>query len=330
MLTSSHQVIDDVLILSRLESEMLSITAVTDRPSAVVDNVVLMFSGEAATSGIEIEACRDRSYNNLHLDHVLCDTSRLTQILINLISNAIKFTSSRSKRKISVIYGAEAIRPPRIRTIFGELEWVSQRVSGRLNTALPALKEGEETLYLYFCVQDTGPGLQPTEIERLFKRFSQASSKTHISYGGSGLGLYISRELAEKQGGQVGVASRWGEGAVFAFYLESRKAETSGLELGRFAMLPAQPVTMVADRPGLPQRASSKAHLTKIGDAPDQASQAHHLPPQTDQPPSQQDYQPPASPTGLYVVLVEVRTLFSTSPCCFLKILLADPLAIAS
>lgn len=62
-------------------------------------------------------------------------------------------------------------------------------------------------------------------MRKLFKRFSQAKTRSHASYGGSGLGLYISRELAEKMGGQVGVASVEGKGTAFAFYIETRAAE---------------------------------------------------------------------------------------------------------
>jgi CheY-like chemotaxis protein len=61
------------------------------------------------------------------------------------------------------------------------------------------------------------------EISLLFRRFSQASPRTHVQYGGSGLGLFISRELTELQGGQVGVASKAGVGSTFAFYIRARR-----------------------------------------------------------------------------------------------------------
>jgi hypothetical protein len=58
----------------------------------------------------------------------------------------------------------------------------------------------------------------------LFMRFSQASPRTHIQYGGSGLGLFISRELTELQGGEIGVSSVAGEGSTFAFYVRARRS----------------------------------------------------------------------------------------------------------
>jgi signal transduction histidine kinase len=74
-------------------------------------------------------------------------------------------------------------------------------------------KYGEETLYAYCSIEDTCPGLTLGGTTRLFKRFSQATSKTQIAYGGSGLGLHVCKELIEKQGGGIGVASKRGEGS---------------------------------------------------------------------------------------------------------------------
>jgi hypothetical protein len=83
--------------------------------------------------------------------------------------------------------------------------------------------EGEE-IYLEFAVQDTGRGLTPEELKVLFQRFQQASPRTHVQYGGSGLGLFISRELTELQGGEIGVSSEAGKGSTFAFYVKCRRS----------------------------------------------------------------------------------------------------------
>jgi hypothetical protein len=96
----------------------------------------------------------------------------------------------------------------------------SKRVDQTLG---PDWGDGEE-VYILFAVQDTGRGLNQEEKKVLFQRFSQASPRTHVQYGGSGLGLFISRELTELQGGEIGVASESGQGSTFAFYVKCRKS----------------------------------------------------------------------------------------------------------
>ena len=109
-------------------------------------------------------------------------------------------------------------------------------------------------IYLMFAVTDTGRGLTTPEMDMLFRRFSQASPRTHVQYGGSGLGLYISRELTEKQGGQIGVSSIAGSGSTFAFYIKSKRAEAKRAEA-----LPSQ-LSQNADT--LPIQANTKLAAT--------------------------------------------------------------------
>ncbi|KAK6423275.1 hypothetical protein LTR95_016547, partial [Oleoguttula sp. CCFEE 5521] len=225
---AAHQrrVIDDVLILSRLDSQMLSIVPVSAKTEKVVEDTLKMFDGEKAMSDIKITAVKASEPKSLHkVNHILLDTSRLAQVLINLISNAIKFTATQDLREITVTYGVQPTKPPDFRTKYGEITWVTPTVAEHDNAALPSLQAGEDRLYAYFLVRDTGPGIDQDGINRLFQRFSQATPKTHITYGGSGLGLYIVRELVEKQGGRVGVASVPGEGSVFAFYIATMAGE---------------------------------------------------------------------------------------------------------
>ncbi|TKA62197.1 hypothetical protein B0A55_10530 [Friedmanniomyces simplex] len=268
---AAHQkrIIDDVLILSRLESHMLSIAPVVGQPSKVVADTIRMFDGEAEMTGTKIEAVRDESYSTWDVDWMLMDTSRLTQILINLISNAIKFTASQPTRKIKVSFGQLPRRLQHLQTAFGDVEWISPKDSGRVHATLPELTSDEEKLYIYFCVQDTGLGVTPHQMGRLFKRFSQATSKTHIAYGGSGLGLYICRELAEKQGGGVGVASHPGKGSAFAFYIETRAAaapEQITAELSTTTT--SKPPATAGEASSLPRRPSPRLGVTNGAASP--------------------------------------------------------------
>lgn len=79
-------------------------------------------------------------------------------------------------------------------------------------------------IYLIIAVTDTGKGLSDQEKSRLFERFAQGNTKTYISYGGSGLGLWISREITEMMDGEIGVASEEGVGSTFTFYVKSQIA----------------------------------------------------------------------------------------------------------
>jgi len=136
-------------------------------------------------------------------------------VLINLTTNAIKFTNGEFKRRISVSIGGSTEKPT---TLESDVSYFPTRLERPDVTSTPDWGNGEK-LFLTFKVKDTGRGLDENEKKLLFLRFSQASPRTHVQYGGSGLGLFISRELTELQGGEIGVASEKGVGSTFAFYI---------------------------------------------------------------------------------------------------------------
>jgi CheY-like chemotaxis protein len=214
--------VDDILTLSKLDSALLMVTPVAVQPVAVVQRALKMFDAELDNNDISMEFKVEKSYLDLNIDWVKLDPSRLLQVLINLITNAIKFTHGQDKRTIIVSVGASQERPEGGNHNVSYFPSRSKRTS--IVTDDAEWGDGAET-YLHFAVQDTGRGLDDKEKTLLFQRFSQASPRTHVQYGGSGLGLFISRELTELQGGEIGVSSERGVGSTFAFYIRSRKVE---------------------------------------------------------------------------------------------------------
>jgi len=120
------------------------------------------------------------------------DSIRLNQILLNLMSNALKFTHQ-----------------------------------GKITISVKLLSEDEEKATVEFAVADTGIGIAEDKIDSIFKDFEQAEAGTSNSYGGSGLGLAIGKQLVESQGGIIGLKSKVGEGSTFSFILTFEKTNTT-------------------------------------------------------------------------------------------------------
>lgn len=147
----------------------------------------------------------------------------VSRIIVNLLSNAIKFSRSRPTRKITIRCGCSSDPPSEHR--FGpNFEWHST------GTRRPDLIQDPDygcgdILYLHYAVIESGIGIKPEFVGNVFTKFKQAERRTHTEYGGSGLGLYISQELTEMQGGRIGIGSEFGVGSTFAFYTKVRLAQ---------------------------------------------------------------------------------------------------------
>lgn len=214
------QLIDDVLTLSKLDSKLLTIYPAKVYPKILLDQAIKVFSSEIRASEIQVFTSLNdsvRGSEEVETPAIMVDSNRIMQILINLISNAVKFTREREKRELHI-----NVHISQERQSIGALNYVS---SGH-QRADPTMKVewgNGEPIYLYYSVRDTGPGLTEQEMTSLFTRFKQASPRTHVTYGGSGLGLFISRELTELHGGEIGMTSGVDVGSTFGFYVKGRR-----------------------------------------------------------------------------------------------------------
>lgn len=166
---TSHQtrIIDDILTVSKLDSTLLKITPILEEPSRVAQNAMKMFEAEFLASNIVWTSRVEPSYD---ITWAYCDPTRLTQILINLITNSIKFTKTSGKREINITIGVSTDAPP---ANMSELQWFPKQPR-----AFPEVCK-EDEVFLTFKVSDTGTGLNPEEMSRLFNRFIQGNHMTH-------------------------------------------------------------------------------------------------------------------------------------------------------
>ncbi|KAH8197320.1 hypothetical protein TruAng_008524 [Truncatella angustata] len=217
-----HQksIVDDILTVSKLDSNLLVITPTPAHPVEVVKRVIKMFESELLAKDIHVVHQTLDTFKDVVVEWAIFDPSRVMQILINLVTNAIKFTAPSAIRNITVTLGASTEAP--VLADASPFKYIPPKA------VKSSVFDGDdwgtgELLYIRFMVQDTGCGLTPEEIKLLFTRFSQASPRTHAQYGGSGLGLFISRQLAELHGGRIGVSSVVGNGSCFGFFIAVRR-----------------------------------------------------------------------------------------------------------
>jgi len=170
-------VINSILDLSKIEAGKLRLEQGEFSLGAVLDNVRSMISDAAQAKGLHIEVDGDHVPLRLRGDQ-----GRLRQALLNYAGNAIKFTEQ-----------------------------------GSITLRALLLEENESELLVRFEVADTGIGIDPDKLEQLFRAFEQADASTSRKYGGTGLGLTITRRLAQLMGGEAGADSAPGVGSTFWF-----------------------------------------------------------------------------------------------------------------
>lgn len=221
ILCAQHQkrIVDDILTLSKLDTKLLVIVPDKASPVELLKKSIKMYEAEIRQAEVEVSLEVEDSYHSLQLGKAMLDSSRLLQVIINLLTNAVKFTQRSANKRITIYLGGSATQPI---TSFHKAAFVPQKPGRADPTVSPDWGTGA-TAYLQIAVEDSGCGLSPDELKVMFQRFAQASPKTYKQYGGSGLGLFISRELTELQGGQIGVHSEAGQGSTFTFYVKVRQ-----------------------------------------------------------------------------------------------------------
>ena len=182
-------IINDILDISKIEAGKVELEQEPFSVNELVKNVHTIMQFKAEEKGLEL--LKDIPSGNLNVNG---DATRLRQILINLIGNAIKFTEN-----------------------------------GLVTTSVKSEQVGEK-LNLHFCVSDTGIGIEQSNIDKIFESFEQAYSDTSRKFGGTGLGLSISKKLVELHNGKIWAESEKGKGSQFHFIIPYASAE-SGAEV---------------------------------------------------------------------------------------------------
>ncbi|MGK7922583.1 MAG: response regulator [Trichodesmium sp.] len=181
--------INDILDFSKIESEKLDLEEHPFDLQTCLEESIDLLAGKACEQGLELAYFIDPETPTT----VMGDITRVRQILVNLLSNAVKFTA-RGEVLVSV-------SSKRLETETENKKLPPQNTSEFNTCDIWPLSE------IKFSVKDTGIGIPSSRMNRLFKSFSQVDSSTSREYGGTGLGLVISKRLAEMMGGQMWVES---------------------------------------------------------------------------------------------------------------------------
>ncbi|MCW8821462.1 MAG: ATP-binding protein [Sulfurovum sp.] len=178
-------IINDVLDLSKMNAEKMEIESASFNIFKTIELTIASFSQQADQKDIELGVLIDPSLSH----YFLGDPAKLSQVLTNLLGNAIKFTDAY----------------------------------GKINLFVQNMHSTDDETEIKFLVQDDGIGLTDEQKNKIFEAYGQATKSTSRKYGGTGLGLTISKKMVELMGGKLEVESQEDEGASFFFTLKLEK-----------------------------------------------------------------------------------------------------------
>jgi PAS domain S-box-containing protein len=180
--------INDILDLAKVDAGKMTFEQTPFKMALSISAMLHLFETKIHEKNLVLV----KEYDNKIPEVLVGDPVRLHQIILNLVSNAVKFTTE-----------------------------------GTITVSAKLLDENDDLVTIEFAVTDTGIGIPVNKIEKIFENFQQASSGTSRLYGGTGLGLAIVKQLVESQGGSIHVKSNVDKGSVFSFILSFQKTKSN-------------------------------------------------------------------------------------------------------
>lgn len=214
----------------------------------VIQDTLKLFVREASQHDITLRVEQDLNYERvLSKTSILeLDPGRLCQVVMNLITNAMKFTKQQMRREIVVRIGATtSLQPSSTEQAFetdanngmnrntAKCSKVGFRFLPVAHSETHQIGTGwnvNDVVYVHVMVEDSGSGISEADQSILFSRFSQGQHQDYSQYAGSGLGLYICRALVEIHGGQIGFRSELGKGSTFGFWIKTKRSASTTVD----------------------------------------------------------------------------------------------------
>ncbi|MCK4663807.1 MAG: response regulator [Bacteroidales bacterium] len=192
-------IINDILDFSKIEAGKIEFEEIEFNLYSIINKLLNSFKIRIENKKLKLNSDIDPNVP----ENIVGDKIRLNQILNNLISNAVKFTNK-----------------------------------GNITIKVSVINESANFITLLFSVSDTGIGIPKEKINTIFSSFGQASSDTTRKYGGTGLGLTISKQLIELQEGQISIKSEENKGSTFSFSITYRKHKAISKHIGKKQLKP--------------------------------------------------------------------------------------------